>query len=64
MKVAIFFLTAVFFVIYFKLFGFIYQLVVPWNTATDLISIFLILVLVLPASYLSAIKAVDVIKGL
>ncbi|WP_313345419.1 hypothetical protein [Sedimentibacter sp.] len=53
------FLTAVFFVIYFKilsLFDF------PISALADIVIMFLIVVVILPASFISATKLMDLIK--
>jgi len=49
-------LTIIFFIIYWKLLGFIYNLWVPFNPVTDILALFIILIIVIPLSAISAYK--------
>jgi TM2 domain-containing membrane protein YozV len=55
-------LSILFFVIYFKILQFLYNAFVPFNTLTDIISIFIIIVVIIPASVISATKITRMLK--
>lgn len=56
-------LAVIFFIIYFKLLGFIWDLLLPWNTYTDIMAVFVILFVNIPLSVFSAEKIIKVIKS-
>ncbi len=61
-RLILIFLSILFFVIYFKVLQFLYNAFVPFNTLTDIIAFFIIIVVIIPASVISATKIIRVIK--
>lgn len=61
-KLVFFFLTAVFFVIYYKILIYIYDNFVPYNALTTVLSFFIIIIIILPLAVFSADKIIKVIK--
>jgi hypothetical protein len=55
-------LTIVFFVVYWKVLAFIWDLWVPSNTTTNVLSMFLLVVVNMPLSAISANQTIKVIK--
>lgn len=62
-KLVYFLLTVVFFVIYFSILRYIYNAVVPFNTLTNVLSIFIVLIVIIPASIFSARKTIKFIRN-
>jgi len=62
-KLVYFLLSVVFFVIYFSILRYIYNAVVPFNTLTNVLSIFIVLIVIIPASIFSARKTIKIIRN-
>ena len=56
------FLCVVFFLIYFNILQFVYNMFIPFTPLTGIISAGLIVLMIVPLSILSAVKFVDFIK--
>ena len=61
-KLVSFFLSVVFFVIYFLVLRYIYNAFVPFNTLTDILSILIVLIVIIPVSVLTAEKTIEMIR--
>ena len=58
-KLVMIFLSVVFFLLYFNILQFLWNAFVPLNTYTNVLSIIIIVVVIIPASIFSAIKFKD-----
>lgn len=61
-KLVFIFLTAVFFVIFFKILVYIYDNFIPYNALTTVLAFFIIIIIILPSAVFSADKIIKVIK--
>lgn len=57
-------ITIVFFVFYFFILRWIWNLWIPFNITTDILSLFILMVVVVPISFISAEKTIKAIKEL
>lgn len=55
--------TVVFFVIYFLIFRYLWDLLLPWNLYTDIIAFFIIIFVNIPLSVFSADKIIKIIRS-
>jgi hypothetical protein len=55
-------LTIVFFVVYWKVLALIWDLWVPFNTTTNVLSMFIVVIVNMPLSAISANQTIKVIK--
>ncbi len=46
-------LTVIFFLVYFKILQYLWNAWIPYNTVTDILSIFLIIVVIIPLSLIT-----------
>lgn len=61
-KLVFFFLTAVLFIIFYKILGFVYDRFVPYNPATNVLSLFIIVIIILPSAIFCAEKIIKMIR--
>lgn len=57
-KLVFFFISIVLFVIYFLILKSAYNAFVPFNTTTDILAIFIVVIVIVPASIISANKVI------
>lgn len=55
--------AVVFFIIYYSVLGHIWNFLLPWNTYTDIIAVFVIIFVNIPLSVFSADKIIKVISS-
>jgi flagellar biosynthesis component FlhA len=55
--------TVVFFVIYFQIFRYLWDFLLPWNLYTDIIALFIIIFVNIPLSVFSADKIIKIIRS-
>jgi len=62
-KLVFFFLSIVYFVIFFTLLKYVYNTFVPFNSLTDILAVFFTIIVIIPASVFSANnKTIDVVR--
>lgn len=52
-----------FFIIYYRVLGYIWDFLLPWNTYTDIIAVFVVIFVNIPLSVFSAEKIIKVIRS-
>ena len=62
-KIIFGFMTMLFFIVYWNVLGLIWNLWVPFNPTTDIISLFIVIFINLPLSAISSQQLIKVIKS-